>query len=171
MEESKYVRYPIIALRFKECLKNRNMTAQELSDVTGIGKSSISHYVNGTHCPSSTSAIVLANALKVEPAYLMGFNSSDTHPRNEEHPCARAQVESYLKMEKFVVEENNKEHPALSKYDLIIEMLKTTIGFVDEAKKCYPDFSNEEWQLVHKYRDLQSDEIKKAVKTLLGITD
>lgn len=65
--------YPLVARRLKEALEEKNMSAQELSNLSGIGKSSISHYVNGTHCPNNFTAIKLANILKVKPEWLMGI--------------------------------------------------------------------------------------------------
>lgn len=70
----KEVKFPIVAQRFRTALANANMTAQELSTRTGVLKSSISHYVNGSHCPTNKTAFILAQALDVNPAWLMGFD-------------------------------------------------------------------------------------------------
>ena len=55
------------------------MTQQQLSAVTDIGKSSISHYCNGTHCPDNLRAIKIAKILNVNPLWLMGL-SDDKKP-------------------------------------------------------------------------------------------
>ena len=50
------------------------MSQQELADKSGIGKSSISHYVNGSNEPGNKSAYALAEVLNVNPAWLMGLD-------------------------------------------------------------------------------------------------
>lgn len=39
------MKYPITAKRLREAMEAMNLTAQELADKSGVGKSSISHYV------------------------------------------------------------------------------------------------------------------------------
>ena len=51
------------------------MTAQELSDRSGVGKSSISHYVNGNNAPHTINAGKMADVLRVNPMWLMGFDA------------------------------------------------------------------------------------------------
>ncbi len=61
------------AYRLQYALKTRKLLAVDLTDPIGIGKSTISLYVNGKSIPSRERVIVLANALRVDPAWLMGF--------------------------------------------------------------------------------------------------
>lgn len=68
------MKYPEVARRFKEALDDAGMKAQELADLTGIGKSSISQYVNGSFCPNNIRAGQIADVLHVSPAWLMGFD-------------------------------------------------------------------------------------------------
>lgn len=68
------MKYEITARRLKEAMSDMNMTQQELSDKSKIGKSSISHYVNGTNEPGNKSAYEMARVLCVNPAWLMGFD-------------------------------------------------------------------------------------------------
>lgn len=68
-------KFPIVGQRFKEALSDAHLTQQELADKTGIGKSSISQYCNGTNCPARDRAEVLGRILKVNPAWLMGFEA------------------------------------------------------------------------------------------------
>lgn len=74
------VKYNEIARRFKEALNDLRMSAQELSEKSGVGKSSISHYVNGSNCPSNKTAGLLAKVLGVNPAWLMDL-SKDKYGR------------------------------------------------------------------------------------------
>ena len=59
--------------RLKKALEINNMTQQELADKTGIPKSSISQYVRGYAAPKSDRIYLLAKALHVEEAWLMGY--------------------------------------------------------------------------------------------------
>ncbi len=68
-------RFPIVGQRFKEALADAHLTQQELADKTGIGKSSISQYCNGTNCPARDRSEILGRILKVNPAWLMGFEA------------------------------------------------------------------------------------------------
>ena len=64
----------LTARRLIEALDRRGLKAQDLADLTGVSKSSISQYVNGTHCPSNISAGKMADVLGVSPVWLMGFD-------------------------------------------------------------------------------------------------
>lgn len=58
--------------RLKEAIQSKNMKQSELVSKTGIPKSSISSYLSGKYVPKQTNIYKLANALNVEPAWLMG---------------------------------------------------------------------------------------------------
>lgn len=62
------------ARRMKVALDRANMTQQELSEKSGVSKSSISHYINGNHSPSNISSNAMAEVLGVNPLWLMGFD-------------------------------------------------------------------------------------------------
>lgn len=62
------------AKRLKDALYENNMKPQELADLSGVSKSSISQYINGSHKPSNISAGKMAAVLGVDPMWLMGFN-------------------------------------------------------------------------------------------------
>ena len=70
------MKYPIVSRNFLTALSDINMTQQELANISGIGKSSISHYCHGTHCPDNIRAIQLASILKVNPLWLMGLSET-----------------------------------------------------------------------------------------------
>lgn len=48
---------------------------QELSNRTGVGKASISQYVNGKNTPSNLTAMQLCEPFFINPAWLMGFDA------------------------------------------------------------------------------------------------
>lgn len=69
------MKYQITAARLREALGDNHMKPQELADASGVNKSSISQYINGSHAPSNTSSGKMAKVLKVSPLWLMGFDA------------------------------------------------------------------------------------------------
>lgn len=69
------MKYPVTASRLREALNDNNMKPQELSNLCGVNKASISQYVNGSHAPSNLSASKMAKCLHVSPLWLMGFDT------------------------------------------------------------------------------------------------
>ncbi|MBQ6638505.1 MAG: helix-turn-helix transcriptional regulator [Lachnospiraceae bacterium] len=78
------MKYEITSRRLKEALNDNNMKPQELADASGVNKSSISQYINGSHAPSNTSSGRMASVLHVSPLWLMGFDA----PKYEVVPAA-----------------------------------------------------------------------------------
>ena len=76
--------YPEIANAFRKALSDKHMSQQQLSDLSGISKGSISKYCNGNDCPRGKRVLLLADILGVEPAYLLGL--SDTSKTITEAP-------------------------------------------------------------------------------------
>lgn len=60
------------AERLTVAMDMRGIKAQELSRRTGIDKASISSYRNGKYKANSANLYLIANALSVNPAWLMG---------------------------------------------------------------------------------------------------
>ena len=67
----------LTAKRLQIALNRSNMRPQDLADASGVSKSSISQYVNGSHSPSNISAAKIGKVLNVNPLWLMGFDVSD----------------------------------------------------------------------------------------------
>ena len=66
----------LTAKRLSLALSNMNMIPQELSNASGVNKSSISQYLNGSHSPTNISSEKMAKILNVNPVWLMGFDVS-----------------------------------------------------------------------------------------------
>lgn len=64
----------LTAKRLSLALSNMNMIPQALSNASGVNKSSISQYLNGSHSPSNISSEKMAKILNVNPLWLMGFD-------------------------------------------------------------------------------------------------
>lgn len=60
--------------RLNLAMKKRNMKATELSEKTGIAKSSLSEYINGKYEAKQDGVHLLSKALDVSEAWLMGLN-------------------------------------------------------------------------------------------------
>lgn len=58
--------------RLKVAMRIRNIKASELSIKTGIAKSSLSEYINGKYEAKQDGVFLLARALNVNEAWLMG---------------------------------------------------------------------------------------------------
>lgn len=66
----------ITSQRLKEAMSEAGINAQELSDRSGVGKSSISQYVNGSHAPSNITAYKIGKVLNVKPEWLMALGDT-----------------------------------------------------------------------------------------------
>lgn len=62
--------------RLKQIMSERKISQSELSRRTGIGRNSISDYLNGKYEAKQDKVFELAKALKVNEAWLMGFDIS-----------------------------------------------------------------------------------------------
>ena len=98
------MKYPEIANRFEYIMNLRHLKQVDLVNKTGISKSSINQYVRGTHCPENDRAMLLADVLRVNPLWLMGFdvpmegdkNIMDSNKPNNEREANFVQLYSQL---------------------------------------------------------------------------
>lgn len=68
-------RYEENAKRLKLAMSEAGLSQKDLSARTGIGKSSLSQYMNGLNWPDDNRKVgQIAEILNVNPAWLMGFN-------------------------------------------------------------------------------------------------
>lgn len=74
IERNTQMKNELTAKRLQLALSNANMKPQELADKSGVNKSSISQYINGSHAPSNISSGKMGKVLNVEPMWLMGFD-------------------------------------------------------------------------------------------------
>lgn len=74
--------------RLTEGLALRGMRATDLADKTGINKTTISYYMNGKTVPRSSKLYLIAQALDVSEAWLLGydvpFDRSDRQKKTEQ---------------------------------------------------------------------------------------
>ena len=60
----------LTAKRLRQAISEMNLKPQELSDLSGVNKASISQYLNGSHAPSNISSGKMGKILNVEKARL-----------------------------------------------------------------------------------------------------
>lgn len=73
-----------LILRIKKILEERNLTNSDLARLSGISNSSISEYLNGKYEPKQDKIALIAKALRVSPAWLMGFDDDAPITASEE---------------------------------------------------------------------------------------
>ena len=62
------------SVRIKKALTIRGMKQSELCEKTKIPKSAISEYISGAYEPKQDRLFLIAQALNVDPVWLMGFD-------------------------------------------------------------------------------------------------
>jgi len=65
-----------IAKRLKQAMDDRRMSATELSQASGVGKSDISNYLAAKYKPKQDKIYLLASALGVDPAWLYAMDEA-----------------------------------------------------------------------------------------------
>lgn len=93
--------------RLRQGLEMRNMKPVDLCSKTGISKSRISQYLKGNFKAKQDSLYLLAKALDVSEAWLMGYDVS--HERKSESQIFSMELTIH---EKQVVE-SYREHPEM----------------------------------------------------------
>ena len=64
----------ILPLRLREALNLRDMKQSELADKTGVTRGLINQYLSGYTLPKNDKIFLMAKALHVQEAWLMGFD-------------------------------------------------------------------------------------------------
>lgn len=113
------MKYELTSRRLREALADNQMKPQELADASGVNKSSISQYINGSHAPSNTSSGKMASVLNVSPLWLMGFDTS-----KRESPAAIASSEM-----------TDEEKSIISAYRKAPELTKDAVANVLGVKR------------------------------------
>lgn len=65
------------SIRMKKCRQELNLSFRELEELTGISRSTLQRYEKNSSSMRSDSVLKIAQALKVEPLYLMGLSAKD----------------------------------------------------------------------------------------------
>lgn len=124
----------LTAKRMQLALSNANMKPQELADKSGIGKASISQYVNGSHAPGNVSAEKIGKILNVNSLWLMGFDvpMERTASTKEESPKIMQYYELLNDIGKHEATKRVEELTHLQKYKKEGEKENCTVEFSKE---------------------------------------
>lgn len=63
--------------RLQEAITARNITRSELSDLSGVPRPMITDYLKGRYKPKQDKIYALSRALRVNPAWFMGYEDAD----------------------------------------------------------------------------------------------
>ena len=134
--------------RFNRALSAQNMKPAELAEKTGLSKSTISHYMSGYTKPKSDKLFILAKALDVSEAWLMGYDvpMERISDKNTDIDLTGTDTSSQVL---FVLEK------LLAEGTVTIENTQT-----GERKKLSID--NGEWALLKDYNSLNKEGQTKA---------
>ena len=108
------------AKRISQALSIRGMKQTELCKLTDIPKSSLSLYLSGAYEPKSDRICLLAQALRVDEAWLMGFDVPMEKKKNNTYdkPTLTEGEEMLLDLFRQVPEESQQ---------MVIEMIRIAL--------------------------------------------
>ena len=69
----------VFATRLRNILDKRKITQKALSEQTGISRTSIGYYVNGTNVPDALGLAKIAKSLNVSADYLLGLSEDENN--------------------------------------------------------------------------------------------
>lgn len=127
--------------RLAEIMAERDMTQSELSRLTGIRVSSISDYLRGIYEAKQDKVFQIAEALRVNPAWLMGLDVSREWPTQE-----NADENYYHDPEAAALADMIKDNPRYrvlfeASRDLSKENIDFVIKMIENLPKGDEDFS------------------------------
>lgn len=84
--------------RVKELRKARNLTQQELANLVGVTKMTVSGWERGNYTPSTHTLIILARALRTSTDYLLGITQKPTINTEGLSVSQIRKVEAFIEM-------------------------------------------------------------------------
>ena len=115
-------RQETISIRIKKALKIKGMKQAELCKLANIPKSSLSQYLNGDFEPKQDRIYLIAKALNVSEAWLMGFDvPMDRQAKmvSPEEPKLTEGEKMLLDLFRLVPED---------KQELVLQMIRVALG-------------------------------------------
>lgn len=122
--------------RIRELRKERGLTQEELGNLMGLERSTISSYERGRLEPTFQNIIKLADIFSVSAKYLMGMSDNRMEEGRQD---IRAEVENLMKDisdDDDGLTYGNKKitHPTR---EMIVKSLESTLNLVDSVSKVY----------------------------------
>lgn len=130
-----------VSQRIKDLMRDRNMTAKELLENCNryglqygiaISKSNLSQYINGYSVPNQWKLMLLANALDVDPGWILGFEKKDDLDTSDDFNSAEENENSVFQerlLEAMIEKKCNQATLARS-----IGLSKSTITYYCQGK-------------------------------------
>lgn len=109
------------SVRIAKALSLRNMKQSELCQITKIPKSAISQYLSGAFEPKQDRLHIIAKALDVSPAWLMGFDVSMSTEKELPSEEIKLSEGEELLLELFRRIPEDKQH-------LVLQMIRAALG-------------------------------------------
>ena len=124
--------------RIKELLNLTQDSQNEMARKSGLTKSAISNYINGTREPRQDAIFYLSKAYNVNPAWLMGYDVPMESISDLEQKMAKARLDS------FTIDENDEESLKKNEekfwlYHQDYEKVKRAIDFMNHFDNADPD--------------------------------
>lgn len=108
----------ILIERIKQVMLEKNINSAELARLTGIRPSSLSDYFSGKYLPKQDKIALIADALSVDPGWLMGYE----HGSENKHHAAEVQ--------KYNFYASQEEQVMIQKYRLLSPEGKETVNTI-----------------------------------------
>jgi transcriptional regulator with XRE-family HTH domain len=119
-----------VGRRIKDRRKELKMSAEELADIIGVSPATIYRYENGSIANMGTDKLdVIAQALSIEPKYLMGW---DVEPNTSRHTSENTNKSTGISTTGSVSELSYKAMDIARFYD---ELPRDAQEFIDQAFK------------------------------------
>ena len=115
-------RQETIAVRIKKALKIKGMRQAELCKLANIPKSSLSQYLNGDFEPKQDRIFLMAQALNVSEAWLMGFDVPMERQDKKTSP-----TEADLSEGEQILLDLFRRVPE-DKQELVLQMIRVALG-------------------------------------------
>lgn len=90
------------ANRIKKAMDLQNVKQVDLVNITGIQKSSLSQYISGKVVPKQNNVYLLAKALNVNEAWLMGYDVSIERNQEDEKSNNKLSLRERLQFEELL---------------------------------------------------------------------
>ena len=117
-------------VRLKKLMDELNISQTDICKRTGIGKSAMSNYVNGTRVPRQDAISKISEAYSINPAWIMGYD-----------------VEMLSKdWKKNMTEENARLNIELLKDDVLLDHVKKLKSLSEEHKSTIYDNIDFLWE-------------------------
>lgn len=114
------------SVRIRKALSIRNMTQTELCTKAKISKSTLSEYLKGRYEPKQDKVFILAQALSVDPVWLMGY---DVPMEKKEEPKGKKDSPTEPQLsegEKVLLDLFNRVPK--DQQQLVLQMIRAALG-------------------------------------------